>query len=352
MRRLANFVTLGMATVLLSASATAQTPTRGEAVIPLYPKGAVTSLGVPELRKKLNTGETMIFNVSEPALELFRPAPGRANGTAMIVAPGGGFVGLGYVAGGTAVARALARRGVTAFVLKYRTIQSVADPMQLPAVHTREMDLIMARAKSGVPVEVPTFAGEPHAVEDGARAMVIIRSRAHEWGIDPRRVGFIGFSAGAYLAADLAIGDKASRPDFVALIYGGLRTPVPADASPAFIAAAADDEFQPNDATLLYAAWRQAGVSAELHIYEHGGHGFGLQRKGTTSDHWFDELVWWMQSRGLMGPGTGYPGKLGHSRQKRWRPPLAKVDRFLVGASALPHPDTKPRTPLSTVSHC
>ena len=161
----------------------------------------------------------------------------------------------------------------------------------------------MARAKSGVPEEVPPFAGEKHAVEDGARALAIVRQRAAGWGINPQRIGFIGFSSGAFLAADLAIGDKASRPDFVGLIYGGLRTPVPTDASPAFIAGAADDEFMPNDAVQLYTAWRKAGAAAELHIYERGGHGFDLKPKGTTSDHWFDELIWWMQSRGLMARG-------------------------------------------------
>ena len=165
----------------------------------------------------------------------------------------------------------------------------------------KAMNLIMARAKSGVPVQVPIFPGEMRAVEDGARAMTIVRSHAAEWGIDPERVGFVGFSAGAFLAVDLAIGNKATRPDFVGLFYGGLRTPVPAEASPAFIAAAADDEYLPNDSVQIYAAWRKAGVPAELHVYEHGGHGFDLEPKGTTSDHWLDELVWWMQSRGLAG---------------------------------------------------
>jgi acetyl esterase/lipase len=288
-----------IAFALLAAAA----PAGAEPVIPLYPKGTVASLGVPEVREHTPVGDTMIRNVSEPTLELFRPALGRANGTAMIVAPGGGFVGLGYDSGGTEVARLLARHGVTALVLKYRTILSPADPGHMPEVHMREMEAIMARAQNGVPVEVPRFAGEPHAVEDGARAMAIVRQHAREWGI--ARVGMIGFSAGAYLAADLAIGDKAARPDFVALIYGGLRTPVPADASPAFIAAATDDEYQPDDAALLYAAWRRAGAPAELHIYEHGGHGFDLRPKGTTSDHWFDALMWWMQSRSLMGPAGG-----------------------------------------------
>ncbi|WP_293919479.1 alpha/beta hydrolase [Sphingobium sp. UBA5915] len=303
MKHLGSAACLVMAAAMLTATiARAQTTTGGE-IIPLYPKGAVASLGVPETRDTLETGETMIFNVSDPTLEMFRPDAGQANGTAVIVAPGGGFVGLGYEAGGTAIARQFAQRGVTAFVLKYRTIKSPNDAMHMPEIHMKEMEGIMARAKSGVPEEVPPFAGEKHAVEDGARALAIVRQRAAGWGINPQRIGFIGFSSGAFLAADLAIGDKASRPDFVGLIYGGLRTPVPTDASPAFIAGAADDEFMPNDAVQLYTAWRKAGAAAELHIYERGGHGFDLKPKGTTSDHWFDELIWWMQSRGLMARG-------------------------------------------------
>lgn len=103
---------------------------------------------------------------------------------------------------------------------------------------------------------------------------------------------------------------RASRPDFVGLIYGGLRTPVPADASPALIAGAADDPYQPNDPVQLHAARRRAGAAAELHLFERGGHGFDLRPAGTTSDHWFDELVWWMRARGLAGAtatGRGPP---------------------------------------------
>lgn len=302
-RRFAIMASLGVAAAFLSTAAMARMAADHGTIIPLYVKGQVASLGVPETRETLReTGETMIFNVSDPTLEWFRPAPEHANGTAVIIAPGGGFVGLGYDDEGTAIARQLAQRGVTALVLKYRTIRSPNNAMHMPEVHMKEMDTIMARAKSGMPVEVPPFAGEKHAVEDGARAMTIVRSHAAEWGIDPKRVGFIGFSAGAFLAADLAIGNEATRPDFVGLFYGGLRTPVPAAASPAFIAAAADDDYMPNDSAQLYAAWRKAGAPAELHVYEHGGHGFDLQPKGTTSDHWFDELLWWMQSRGLLGP--------------------------------------------------
>ncbi|WP_179947967.1 alpha/beta hydrolase [Thiomonas intermedia] len=295
-------VILGVADAVLPGAVIAQAANAHGMIIPLYAAGKVPSLGVPETRAKLSKGgETILFNVSDPTLELFRPAPGRANGTAVIVAPGGGFVGVEYQEGGTVIARKLARLGVTAFVLKYRTIRSPDTATHMPETHLKEMGVIMARAKTGTPVELPPFAGEKHAVEDGARAIDIVRQHAAQWGIDPRRVGLIGFSAGAFLAVDLAIGNKASRPDFVGIFYGGLRTPVPADASPAFIAAAADDDYLPNDSVQIYEAWRKAGAPAELHIYEHGGHGFNLTPKGTTSDHWFDELVWWMQSRGLMG---------------------------------------------------
>lgn len=303
MRMFRTRLTLAFALALPSGATHTEPLASGGIIIPLYPKGTVAPLGVPESEDRIaGTGEKMIFNVSDPTLELFRPTQGRANGTAVIIAPGGGFVGLGYEAGGTAIAHRLARNGVTALVLKYRTIQSPDNAMHMPEIHMKEMEGIVARAKSGAPAEIPRFAGEPHGVEDGARAMAIVRNRAVEWGIAPGRIGFLGFSSGAFVAADLAIGDKAARPDFVGLLYGGLRTPVPADASPAFIAAAADDDYMPDDAVQLYSAWRGAGVAAELHVYEHGGHGFDLRPKGTTSDHWFDAFLSWMRSRGLMGP--------------------------------------------------
>ncbi|MGL3822230.1 alpha/beta hydrolase [Sphingopyxis sp. R3-92] len=294
---------LTLATMLLPGTTLAQSPADGEAVISLYPEGTITPLGIAESRDTIpETGETMIFNVSHPTLELFRPAQGAANGTAVIIAPGGGFVGLGYEAGGTAVARELAKHGVTALVLKYRTIESPDDGMHMPEVHLKEMEAIMARAKSGVPAELPVFAGEQHAVEDGARAMAIVRQRAAEWSIDPERVGFLGFSSGAVLVADLAIGPKASRPDFVGMIYGGLRSPVPTDAAPAFIAAAADDDYLAGDSVQLFNAWRMVGAPAELHIYERGGHGFDLKPKGVTSDYWFEGFIRWIRSRGLLEP--------------------------------------------------
>lgn len=270
-------------------------------VIQLYPEGSVKPLSVPEIREEPNrNSKIQIRNVSIPTLEIFRPTADTANGTAVIVAPGGGFVTLDYDNEGTSVALRLAQQGVTAFVLKYRPIQTPASFEEMMADHMNAMDEMMQRVKTGLPQEVPPFPGEELAMQDAAQAVRLVRGRAAGWGIDPKRVGFVGFSAGAFLAADLAIGEKASRPDFVGLIYGGVRTPVPSDAPPAFIAAAADDPILPNDAIQIYNAWKAAGRDAELHVYERGGHGFGTTGTGAPSDHWLDALNWWMRSRGLL----------------------------------------------------
>lgn len=278
----------------------AQSHVHDKNIIQLYPTDRVQSLGVPEREEILQNGEILIYDVSEPTIEVFKPAPNKSNGTAVIVVPGGGFVAISYKFGGTEIAKELNKHGITAFVLKHRTIKSGNGPMHIPQIHMKEMELIMSRAKTGLPIEVPPLAGEPNAIEDGVRTLEIIRHRAHEFGIDPHRVGILGFSSGAYLAADLAIGAKEARPDFVGLIYGGLRTPIPHDAPPAFIAGAGNDEYQPNDPLLLYTAWRKANVPAELHLYERGGHGFDLRKTGNTSDHWFQDFIWWLQSRKLL----------------------------------------------------
>lgn len=191
---------------------------------------------------------------------------------------------------------------------RHRTLRSGDGPMRMPAVHMQEMELVVSRAKLGTPIEMPVFAGEPAAVEDGIQAMAFVRARAGEWGIDPQRIGMLGFSSGAYLAADLAIGPASTRPDFVGLIYGGLRTPVPADAPPAFIAGAADDAYQPDDPILLYRAWREAGAAAEMHLYERGGHGFDLHPQGTTSDHCFKAFLWWIEAHTRSAKASEAPG--------------------------------------------
>ena len=292
---------LAMIVAMTVASPTALSAQQTGTVIPLYEEGEITPLSLPETQVRVEEmGETLIFNVSTPMLELFRPAPGTESGAAVIVAPGGGFVAIGYEQGGTVIARRLAEHGITALVLKYRTIRSSGDPQDIPQVHLDEMNALMARADSGTPAAIPAFAGEAIAVEDGARAVRFVRDHAVQWGIDPQRIGMLGLSAGAFIAADLATGPEVSRPDFIGMLYGGLRNPVPADAPPAFIAAAADDELLPEDSVRAFVAWRASGVPAELHIYDRGGHGFDLRPKGTTSDAWFEQFLRWMTAKHLL----------------------------------------------------
>jgi acetyl esterase/lipase len=148
-------------------------------------------------------------------------------------------------------------------------------------------------------------AGETQSVADAFQAMRVVRGHAAEWSLDPRKIGFIGFSAGAMLAVDVGTGyDAATRPDFIGAIYGALRAghTVPADAPPLFVAAASDDNLLSGKSLPIYEAWRAARRPAELHIYERGGHGFGMARQGVTSDHWIDELEWWLEEHGLAAP--------------------------------------------------
>ncbi len=291
--------------LLLAPVGAASADPLGSTVVPLYPEGVIHPPSVPELREDPDhDGQINIRNVGMPTLEVFRPAARDANGIAIIVTPGGGFMNLVYSNEGTFVARRLAAQGYTAVVLKYRLVQTPASRAAMDAKMMKDMGGVLTRAKSGLPRELPRFSGEDLAQQDGAQAIRAVRAHAAEWGVDPKRIGFVGFSAGAFVAADLAIGDRATRPDFVGIIYGGLRTPVPRDAPPAFIATAADDPMLPNDPVPLYSAWRAAGRPAELHIYDRGGHGFGMATQGASSDHWFDEFVWWMQSRGLAKPAA------------------------------------------------
>jgi len=274
--------------------------------IPVPVQGGAPKAVSPERTEKL-LGELRVRNVSQPSLTPFLPAPGKATGAAVIVAPGGGFMMLSWESEGTAVARRLADAGVAAFVLKYRLDPTPDDS----AAFTRQFMATMAslaKGGGGGAGTLPNFAAEAPAAADAAEAIRLVRSRASEWGVDPHRVGLVGFSAGGITAANVATGPATGRPDFVGIIYGALSKAVPADAPPAFIATAADDPLLRAAAIPMFEAWRAAGRPAELHLYEKGGHGFGMVPKGTSSDHWFDEFVWWMQASGLLGAKSGKPG--------------------------------------------
>jgi acetyl esterase/lipase len=241
-------------------------------------------------------GEPRLRNVTRPTLTVFSPEPARATGTAMIVAPGGGFQFLSMKSEGADVARWLAAQGVTAFLLKYRLDQSPES--------AAEFDEQMRLMFSGqLRRDVAAGPGASWAAADGMAAVRLVRQQAARFNIDPRRIGLIGFSAGGMLTGRVLTSYASdSRPDFAAIIYGSLPAgaSVPADAPPVFIAVSADDPLLGKASVPIYEAWRAAGKSAELHVFAAGGHGYGMNKQSKSSDHWIDALGWWMESQGLL----------------------------------------------------
>ncbi|HEX4737350.1 MAG TPA: dienelactone hydrolase family protein [Allosphingosinicella sp.] len=231
----------------------------------------------------------IVTNVTVPTLRIFRPRPGRANGTAMLVVPGGAFRALAWDLEGTEVAQWMADRGITAFVLKYR----VRPPGASGAPGAETLDAFMRR----------TGDARRIAAADARQALRLVRSRAAAYGIKADRVGMIGFSAGAMTLMDVVLGaDPAARPDFVVSVYGAMagdEAPA-AGAPPLFIVAAQDDPQVPSQKSVeIYERWNRAGLPAELHLYEKGGHGFGMRARGLPADRWPAALGAWLLSRHL-----------------------------------------------------
>jgi acetyl esterase/lipase len=229
-------------------------------------------------------------------LTVYSTEPANATGTAVIICPGGAFHALSIQSEGAEVAKWLAARGVTAFVLRYRLVQTGEDA-------TKELAAKMADRKK---LEEDMSMVIPLAVADGLAAVHYVRQHAAELAVSPQRVGIMGFSAGGTVAASVAFGYSSdSRPDFVAPIYpymGGVReAAVPSDAPPMFIAAASDDELGlAPDSVNLYGKWLAAKKSVELHMYSRGGHGFGMQKKNLPSDRWIERFGEWLQLQGLL----------------------------------------------------
>ena len=269
-------------------------------VIPLYNGPAPGSEHATQVELITpGPGNRIIRNVTHPELTVYLPRPGSGNGVGMIVAPGGGFHILSYDNEGTAVAEWLAAHGITAFLLKYRLDETSPNPV----VANIQMMKYLAQIHTTPDGFLPVSEGERQADADAARAIVLVRSRAAEWGVDPHRLGFIGFSAGALMSLSVSTSpDPAVRPDFTASIYGALRptlAPGP-DAPPLFIAAAVDDRLIPGRSVPIFEAWTSAHRPVELHLYDHGDHGFGMDHHGTTSDHWTDDFGHWLEEHGWM----------------------------------------------------
>jgi len=268
-------------------------------VIPLYqgtPPGSQPA-NYPEKEYFSKIWHTeVVTNVTKPTLTLFKPAPEQKNGTAVIVVPGGGFMALSINSEGNDVAKYLAAKGVTAFVLKYRLAHTGEDGTQ------EFTELIADRQKYGETVGKVI----PQSNADGLAAVAYVRQHASEWGISPDRVGMIGFSAGGEVTAAVAFQYKPEgRPAFVAPIYAAATrfqdAAVPADAPPMFVAAATDDQLGlAPDSILLYDKWSAAHKSVELHMFAKGGHGFGMRKQNLPTDHWIDLFAQWLGLQGFM----------------------------------------------------
>ena len=234
-----------------------------------------------------------VSNVSEPTIAIYQPPKDKATGAAVIVAPGGAYSILAIEHEGTQVCEWLNALGATAILLKYR-------------VPKREMQMPENLA----------------AIQDAQRALSLTRAHAKEWGIDPNRVGMLGFSAGGNLTAWAALAEKrmyepldesdklSHKPNFAALIYpaylvdknGELKPeyPVNKESPPMFFAHANDDGVTPLASAMLYAALKKNGVPAELHIYASGGHGFGMKKSDKPISAWPDRCADWLKTRGYL----------------------------------------------------
>ncbi len=275
------------------------TPPAEPDAIPLYGK-ATPGKASSETWVKYNGEHMVVRNVSRPTLTPFLPEAGKATGAAVIVAPGGAYMLLAIEPEGWKVARWLAKQGIAAFVLKYRI-------MPTPVDNDASLAFMNKKAMEGIadPTKQPTLQ-HPPSTDDALAALAMVRARSAEWGVNPKRVGMIGFSAGAMTSLNTVVAAKPGEgPDFFGYIYGPqAKADVRTDAPPMFAAIAFDDPLFPTMGFPLVEAWKAAKRPVELHAYERGGHGFNMGVPGTTTTGMLDQFVSWMDMQGLMKPAS------------------------------------------------
>ena len=308
MSRIGRFTAIGIAaTCVLAAPALAQRDKMTPVPTPAQPNAIeIGTAPLPGATAKESWhsqyGSLFARNVTVATLTPYLPDPSNASGAAVVVAPGGGFRTLSMENEGSNVAKALAAKGVAAFVLKYRLVQTPAD-MSGFEKSMREM-FSGAAARPPRPSDPQAMAASvAPQLEDARAAFALIRKRAAEWHVDPNRIGMVGFSAGAMLTLTTALAGQDAKPAFIGDIYGPVAAlTVPADAPPLFVAVAADDPFFGNGETGIVKSWIAAKRPVELHLFEQGGHGFGMYPKETTSTGWFEEFVRWLGMHGMLKP--------------------------------------------------
>ena len=237
---------------------------------------------------------TRLGNVSEPSLTVYHPPAAKRTGACVLICPGGGYSILAMKHEGTQVAEWLNSLGVTAVVLKYRVPAPNGEPAQL------------------------------RPLLDAQRAMSVIRTHAKDWGVDPNRVGVLGFSAGGHLAAWLLCdgnrrargypaetNEPSCRPDFGVLIYPAYLTGAEREREqpviraeekpgPVFFVHAADDKLGPENSIAFFLALKKVGVPGELHIFQQGGHGFGMLKQGKPVNDWPVRCAEWLRAQGWL----------------------------------------------------
>lgn len=234
-------------------------------------------------------GQVWARNVQRSTLYVVRPMNGRANGKAVIVVPGGGYMFVSIDSEGFRVADRLAAQGYTAFVLKYR----VNPTPQTPEAFMADMASKFGQLGKG---ELPDL---PPAVDDLAAAVSVVSKRAAEWKLDPRQIGAIGFSAGSRTLIRLI----EQRPEAALLRHAALlyppmtQTVTSGPRPPLFLAIAAHDPLFKQGGLKLLDSWLKESDAVEFHLYYGGEHGFGMMPKGTTSDRWIDQYLDWLAAQ-------------------------------------------------------
>lgn len=232
----------------------------------------------------------VVTNVYKPTMTVYEPSADKKNGTAVIIAPGGGLYALSINSEGVDVANWLVSKGVTAFVLKYRLVPTaedgVAELNELGRNNPKELFNMVSKVI-------------PFSIQDGLNAVAHVRQNAEKYGIQSDKIGFMGFSAGGAVTMGVAYNyDAKNKPNFLVPVYPWttafpVQTP-PTDGPPMLIICASDDGLGLAAGSIeLYNSWYQKKLSVALHMYSKGDHGFGMVTKGLPSDDWIERFYEW-----------------------------------------------------------
>jgi len=257
---------------------------------------------------QIGGGRALVRNVTHPTLTAFLPNSGVKNRPGIIVCPGGGFRFLSWETEGTEIAKWLSGRGIAAFVLKYRLVDTGPTQEDFRKSVTEFLTFVskigMAAdgARGGLPEPMREIA--PLAIADARQAISVLRRRAAELNLNENRIGVLGFSAGALITMGV-LREQApgGRPNFAATIYGaamGEMAAPPPEATPLFILCANDDPIASPGSATAYSKWKAASYPVELHIYAKGGHGFSMNRQGLPTDHWLERFGDWLEEQDLI----------------------------------------------------